>query len=234
MLTPQSIQNKKIIVLVPTHNEGSVLRQSVEPLLQQMPLQVVIIDDGSHQPAVKQVQGLPVVVLRHKVNLGQGAALQTGITYARKANADYVITFDADGQHAASDLPALLQPLLRNEADIVLGSRFINGHSNSVPLFKKGILHAARFINYSFTGILLSDAHNGIRAFNKTALDKISLTENRMAHASEILFLIKKHRLRYKEVPVTVRYTRYARQKGQGGGSAIKILFDLLLHKLFK
>lgn len=221
-------------MLVPTHNEGSVLRQSVEPLLQQMPLQVVIIDDGSHQPAVKQVQGLPVVVLRHKVNLGQGAALQTGITYARKANADYVITFDADGQHAASDLPALLQPLLRNEADIVLGSRFINGHSNSVPLFKKGILHAARFINYSFTGILLSDAHNGIRAFNKTALDKISLTENRMAHASEILFLIKKHRLRYKEVPVTVRYTRYARQKGQGGGSAIKILFDLLLHKLFK
>jgi len=231
---PLHIPGKKILVLVPTHNEGSVLQQTVATLLQQRQLQVVVIDDGSHEPAIDQVQGLPVTVLRHKVNLGQGAALQTGIAYARKTNAEYIITFDADGQHVASDLPALLQPLLHNEADIVLGSRFMAGHCNKVPFLKKGILHTARFIHYLFTGILLSDAHNGIRALNKTALEKISLTENRMAHASEILFLIKKHRLRYKEIAVTVRYTPYARQKGQGGGSAIKILFDLLLHKLFK
>jgi hypothetical protein len=99
---------------------------------------------------------------------------------------------------------------------------------------KKVVLHTARLINYIFSGLLLSDAHNGLRAFNATALQKITITENRMAHASEILFEIKKHKLRFKEVPVTISYTAYSKKKGQSIWDSVRILFDLILHKLFK
>jgi glycosyltransferase involved in cell wall biosynthesis len=183
---------------------------------------------------IKQLHDLPVVLLEHKVNLGQGAALQTGLTYARKLNTDIVITFDADGQHNEEDIKSLIAPIITNVADVVLGSRFLPDNVSRVPLTKRFILQFARIINFLFSGVLLTDAHNGLRALNRTALAKINLTENRMAHASEFLFEIKKHKLRWKEIPVHIRYTEYSIQKGQKTWDSIKVLFDLLLHKLFK
>lgn len=92
----------------------------------------------------------------------------------------------------------------------------------------------ARYVNFLFTGLLLSDAHNGFRALNRKAAELIRIKENRMAHASEILILVKKHKLRLKEVAVEVRYTEYSKAKGQSGWNSIRILFDLLLHKLLR
>ncbi len=222
------------MVVIPVYNEGTVLRQIIESILQKEPVSIIVVDDGSDKPVSQQLTGLPVTVLRHRVNLGQGAALQTGFAWARKKEADIVITFDADGQHDAADIRRLISPLLTNEADIVLGSRFLPGTTAPIPLSKKIILHSARYINYLFSGLLLSDAHNGFRAFNKTALEKINLTENRMAHASEILFQLKKHRLVFKEVAVQIHYTSDSKQKGQRTMDSIKVLFDVVLHKLFK
>jgi glycosyltransferase involved in cell wall biosynthesis len=195
---------------------------------------IIIVDDGSSKPVQQTIAGLSVTLLRHKLNLGQGAALQTGFDYAKKAGFDIVITFDADGQHKVNDLPVLIKPILENKADVVLGSRFLFPNKTNFPFFKKTTLQTARIINFLLSGILLSDAHNGLRALNKTALEKINLTENRMAHASEILFEIKKQKLRYTEVPVNVLYTDYSRQKGQSPRDSIKVLFDVVLHKLFK
>ena len=219
----------KAVVIVPVFNEGPILAQVVKSLLEHA-YTVVVVDDGSAKP----VTGLPVTILRHRVNLGQGAALQTGFAYARNLHPDVVITFDADGQHLVEDIALLLAPLINGEADVALGSRFLPDSATQLPLAKKLVLQLARFINFMLSGVLLSDAHNGLRALNAKALSSITLTENRMAHASEILFEIKKHGLRYKEIPVHIKYTDYSKQKGQSARDSIKVLFDIVLHKLFK
>lgn len=225
---------KKTVVVIPVYNEISVLREVIIPLIEIGVHEIIIVDDGSAVNVVQSINGLPVHFLRHRTNLGQGAALQTGFNYAMRIGADIVITFDGDGQHRAFDIPALVDPILRNEADITIGSRFLAPRQNAIPGKKKIILQFARIINFLLSGMMLSDAHNGLRALNKMALDKITLTENRMAHASEFLFEIKKHKLRFKEVPVHILYTSYAKQTGQSPWESIKILFDLVLHKLFK
>ncbi len=225
--------NKTVAILIPAYNESAVLRKVVEELLAYR-YTIIIIDDGSERPMKDHLKGLPVVVLEHPVNLGQGAALQTGLDYLKKLDPDIVITFDGDGQHDANDIPKLIEPILSNDADVVLGSRFLPEAKSSIPLSKKIVLQIARFVNLILSGVLLSDAHNGLRAFNNSAWKNIRITENRMAHASEILFEIKKHCFRIREVPVNIQYSIYSKKKGQSAWDSIKVLFDLVLHKLFK
>ncbi len=226
-------KSNDLFVIVPTYNEQDIIIQSVVSQLLANKLNVVVVDDGS----TKYVQ-LPgtddkLHLLRHKINLGQGAALQTGTTYALQKQAKFIVHFDADGQHLIEDIPTLIQPLISQHADIVFGSRFLKAGSN-IPIRKKFILHLARYINFIFTGLLLTDAHNGLRALNAVAASQLQITENRMAHASELLFFVKKSKLRLTEVPVHIRYTDYSTKKGQSTWNSIRIFFDLLLHKLFE
>ena len=165
-----------VFIIIPCYNESAVIRQTVEHLL---PLghQIVIVDDGSAQSPWPQLQDLPVHFLRHPVNLGQGAALQTGMDYAQARHARAVIHFDADGQHDANDIPRFLAAL-DDGADVVIGSRFLRPEDvKRIPATKRCILRVARIVNGLFTHVWLSDAHNGFRALNRNALDKIRLTE---------------------------------------------------------
>lgn len=225
--------DKQVFIIIPVFNDTSMIKQVVEELVSLYDYGIIIIDDGSAVPVEPLLRELPVSCLRHRVNLGQGAALKTGIRYALKCDADIVVTFDADGQHAAEDVKELVKPVQSGEVDVALGSRFLH-ENNRIPPARKLVLRIGRFVNFLLGGSLLTDAHNGLRAMSRTALKKISITENRMAHASEILFEIKRHRLSYRELPVTVRYSDYSRKKGQSGTDGIKILFDLVLHKLFR
>lgn len=227
------IDHNKIFIVVPAFNENTIIRQVINELLAHHYM-VVVVDDGSGEPVSLLLNDLPVHILRHPINLGQGAALQTGIEYAISNNADYIITFDADGQHLSSDIESLLQPLINNEADIALGSRFIEGSKHNMPAGRKILVKGARWLNYMLTGLLLTDAHNGLRAMNKKATSSIHITQNGMAHATELLTEIKKKKLRYKEVPVTIRYTDYSKNKGQSAWGSFRIFFDLLLNKIFK
>ncbi len=232
MLDP--IQNKNIYIVVPAFNESVVIKKVVEELIP-YDYTIVVVDDGSAIKMATALNGLPgIQTIRHKVNLGQGAALQTGISYALKKGASYIITFDADGQHSAADIPAMLEPLQQGNVDITLASRFIRKGSHNASRLKQLILKLGRWVNYFFTGLYLSDSHNGLRAMNRHAAEKIELKENRMAHATEILFSIREHKLRYREVPATVLYTAYSKNKGQSVLNSIRIFFDLVLHKLFE
>lgn len=224
---------KKTFIIIPAFNEKAVVRMVLEQILE-FEFPVIVVDDGSSEDIRSEVECLKeVIYLRHKVNLGQGAALQTGIDFALQQGADYLITFDADGQHCAADIPAVLTPLLNDETDVVLASRFlIKGSHNASPL-KQVVLKGGRWINYLFTGLYLSDAHNGFRALNRIAALSIRINENRMAHATEILAQIKKNKLRYKEIASKITYTAYSRQKGQSLLNSLKIFFDLVLQKLF-
>jgi glycosyltransferase involved in cell wall biosynthesis len=192
-----------------------------------------VVDDGSHIDLFPLLKDKPLFFLRHKINLGQGAAIQTGIDFAISRHASYIVTFDADGQHNANDISKMLDALVETNSDIALGSRFIE-KSNSIPARRKVLLQLARYINYLFTGLFLTDAHNGLRVMTKETATKIRMKENRMAHATEILSLIRKEKLKYVEVPVTIYYTEYSRTKGQTATGGFRIFFDLLLNKIFR
>jgi polyprenyl-phospho-N-acetylgalactosaminyl synthase len=226
------VSPSSIFVVIPVYNEGSVIRSVVDKLVQHN-YSIVIVDDGSAQNPFPFVSDAPIYFLRHPVNLGQGAALQTGIEFALAEGAEYIVTFDGDGQHEASDIGKFIDVLAAGKADIVLGSRFMADAAHNMTRRRQATLQIARYINYLFTGLLHSDAHNGLRAMNRRTAEGIRIHENRMAHATEILAQIKHKRLRYTELPVQVYYTDYSRAKGQTVWSSFRILFDLLLAKLF-
>jgi len=224
---------RETFIIIPAFNEKAVISEVVEQLLH-LGSNIVVVDDGSSEDLKTELEKYTQIdYIRHKVNLGQGAALQTGLSFALKKKAEYIITFDADGQHSAEDIPAILAPLLEGQVDIVLASRFLIEGSHNAATSKQVLLKAGRWVNYFFTGLYLSDAHNGLRAMTRKAASTLTITENRMAHATEIIAQIKKHKLRYKEIGAKVTYTNYSRSKGQSSLNSLKIFFDLVLQKLF-
>lgn len=224
----------KIFVVIPAYNEGSVICETVRPLLS-LGYSIVVVDDGSADATYAQACTLPVHVLRHAINQGQGAALQTGVDFALSCGADAIVHFDADGQHPPERLHALLTPILNRQADIALASRFLNReHAREIPRIKKIALKLGILFTGITTGVWLTDTHNGLRAFSRRAAEQIRITEPRMAHASQIIGMIGKAHLRYCEIPAKTRYTSYARQKGQSVFNALNIALDLLLRKVFR
>ena len=190
--------------------------------------QIVVIDDGSVDKTYSLARARGVVVLKHIINRGQGAALQTGNEYALAKGADIIVHFDADGQFVAEEIKDLIKPLLNDEYDLVLGSRFLEKLSK-LPKFKKYlILPIARIINIIFLNVNLTDPQNGLRALSARTARQIIISQDGMAHCSEILAQAVRLNLRIKEIPSTVIYYNFG-QKFNGG---VKILKDLFFSRL--
>jgi len=221
-----------IWVVCPAYNESSAI-VSVLTRLRQAGHDVVVVDDGSSDDTRQLASTLATAVVSHPVNLGQGAALKTGIDFALEQGADVIVTFDTDGQHRPSDIPRLLDALVRNEADFALGSRFLSEPLN-MPRMRRILLWGATLFTVVTTGLHLTDTHNGLRAMTRRGAQALRLRQNRMAHASELLAEIARSRLRYVEVPVTIDYTTYSLAKGQRTGDFVLILLDLLAGKLYR
>lgn len=223
-----------VFLIIPCYNEGGVLGRTLDEL-RSYPFSIVVVDDGSSEPVRRYLDHRPVVHLRHLSNLGQGAALQTGTQYALRRGAECIVHFDADGQHDPALIRRLIEPIGRGECDVVLGSRFLDVRDSAlVPGVKKVVLKVGVLVSWLFSGLWLTDTHNGFRALSRIAAQRITLTENGFAHATEILELIRKAKLRYKEVPVSIRYTEYSQAKGQSVFNSINIIVDLILRKLSK
>jgi glycosyltransferase involved in cell wall biosynthesis len=227
-----SISPKSIWVVVAAFNEGAVIGPIISDLLRRS-YRVVVVDDGSHDSTGEIALSVGATLVTHPVNLGQGAALQTGIKFALQQNASYVVTFDADGQHRSSDIVRLLDALVEHDAAYALGSRFL-GSSRGMPFRRRLLLQAAVWLTRAMTGLHLTDTHNGLRAMTTEGARRISLRQNRMAHASELLEQIATSGLRYVEVPVTIDYTSYSLAKGQRLSDSLAILFDLSAQKLHR
>lgn len=228
---PECVQSQ-VFVVIPTYNEGRVLASTVCGL---MPYgySIVIVDDGSSDGTADILKGLPVHYLRHPVNLGQGAALQTGMDYALTQGAQYLIHFDADGQHPPDRIADLLAPLRHGECDVTTGSRFLDAKNRKlIPPARRILLRGAVAISGMLTNVWLSDAHNGFRALSRAAAMKIRFHENGFAHATEFLDEIRRAKLRLREVSVAIRYTDYSRAKGQAASNSLNILIDVLLRKV--
>lgn len=225
-------ENSDVYVVVPMLNEEAVIADVVSDLRESFS-HVICVDDGSHDGSAAVAGAAGAVVIRHPDNLGQGAAIQTGISFAlRDPGMRYVITFDGDGQHRPSDAVGILETARSSGVDVVLGSRFLSPEVGSMPARRRLLLRGAIAFTRLTTRLKLTDAHNGLRAFNRRAATRVQVTLNGMAHASEILQQIASNGLSYQEHPITVEYTAYSRAKGQSNINAVNIVFDLLAARL--
>jgi len=217
---------------VPAYNEGPALASALGPLCRRY-REVVVVDDGSSDETAEIAARFPVHLLRHAINLGQGAALQTGLEYALDCGSSLLVTFDADGQHGVQDVEALVAPIRAGQADVVLGSRFL-GSARGLPWGRRMVLKGGVLFTRIVSHLNVTDTHNGLRAFSRRAAACISIHQNRMAHASEILDLIHREGLRYCEVPVSIHYDRRTLDKGQSSWSAVKIACQFLLGRILR
>jgi len=228
---PESMR-RRLFIVIAAYNESGAIAEVVRELRTGYP-NVVVVDDGSTDDTWQHAQAAGAIVLRHLVNRGQGAALQTGITYALTAGAEVIATFDADGQHSPDDLPALVRPIFASEVDICLGSRFL-GQVSAMPLHRRWMLHGAVAFTRLTSGLRLSDTHNGLRAFSRRAAQHFDIQLDRMAHASELIDQVRSSALPYREIPVHIRYTRYSLAKGQRSSAALRVALEYLIGRLLR
>ena len=224
--------NDDVWLVIPLYNEETVIEDVVRQARMTFP-NVCCVDDGSSDGSVAAAQRGGAVVVSHPVNLGQGAALQTGFEYVRSdPQMAYAVTYDADGQHQVADVSAMVARAREADLDMVLGSRFLEGQIEAGALKRLILRMATAFTNF-MTGTKLTDAHNGLRVLSRPVVERLDIRQNRMAHASEIVALfgsmtIDGRPLRYEEMPVHILYTEYSKAKGQSVWNSVNILAELL------
>ncbi len=218
-------------LIVPCYNEATVIRGVLENALETFP-NIVAVNDGSRDHSATEIHAAGAHLVNHPVNLGQGAAIQTGIEYARsQSGADYFVTFDADGQHQVKDVVAMVRRLRAEPVDIIVGTRFGRPKSeeDQVPLIKRIVLKTVVALSAKTRRLGLTDAHNGLRAFNRKVAMETNLRMNGMSHASEFVNLMDELDWRVAEQPVDILYTEYSMSKGQSLFNGVNILSDSLI-----
>ena len=216
-------------IVIPAFNEASVIGDVVADVRSVFG-NVVCVDDGSRDDTGDRAHRAGAHVVRHPVNLGQGAAIQTGVEYARsRPGATVFATFDADGQHRVKDVVRMIDRLTAEDLDIVIGTRFGDRTPERMPTLKRLLLPVVAKLSPASRKLGLTDAHNGLRVFDRTVADGLNLTMNGMAHASEFVALIVENQWRVAEEPVEILYTDYSMSKGQSLVNGVNIVFDGLL-----
>lgn len=218
-------------LIIPCYNEGSVIGEVISSARTTFP-NIVAVNDGSGDNSPTAIHQAGAHLINHPVNLGQGAGIQTGVEYARaQPGAQYFVTFDADGQHQVKDVVKMVSRLRQEPLDIIVGTRFggSNSHASQVPWIKRLVLKTVVALSPTTRKLGLTDAHNGLRVFNKKVADQLDLRMNGMSHASEIVSAILTHGWRVSEEPVDILYTEYSMTKGQSLINGVNILADSLL-----
>jgi len=226
------VHSPTVWIVMPAYNEAERIEQTLQ-LLTERGWNVVLVDDGSVDDTASVAARYPIWVLRHPINCGQGAALKTGINFALERGAEVIVTFDSDGQHEVQEIPQMIAPVLSGDADVALGSRFL-GEARDMPWTRRLTLKLAILFTRLTSGLMLTDAHNGFRAFSSGACQRIRIQQPRMAHASEILEAIARLNLRFVEVPVTITYRAETLDKGQSSLGALRITGHLLAGRIWK
>ena len=230
--TKEARTDTELWIVVPAYNEEPQIATTIGLLGNHLP-RVVVVDDGSTDRTAREAKRAGAFVVQHAINLGQGAALLTGIKLALLKGAGDIVTFDADGQHEPGDIDVLLRVQRSSDADVVIGSRFL-GSTSGMPASRRLLLRAATVYTRLTTGLALTDAHNGLRLLSRKAAERLRLRQDRMAHASEILEWLGQSELKVVEAPVRIRYTSYSLAKGQDFFSSFNIIWDLWSSRLHR
>lgn len=225
------MNTSQIFIVIAAYNEGKSIKNVVLELKSAGFSHIIVVDDGSRDDTSIVARKAGAIVLRHVINRGQGASLKTGIEYALRCGAQYIVTFDADGQHRVEDLPAMLKPVIAKECDVTLGSRFLR--KANIPFTRRLTLKIAILVVWLFYGVKMTDAHNGFRVFSRKAAQMIEITSDRMEHASQIVEEIHKKKLSYKEIPVIIRYTEYSLAHGEASfWGGVRVFWKMIIRKI--
>lgn len=226
--TPDT-DHSDVWIIIPAFNEASVIADVIADV-RSVFKHVVCVDDGSPDDTGKFALTAGAHVVRHPVNLGQGAAIQTGVEYARRQpGAAIFATFDADGQHRVKDVVRMIDRLVTEDLDIVVGTRFGGHVPDQMPRLRRLLFPIIAKLSPTSRQLGLTDAHNGLRVFNKTVADGLNLVMNGMSHASEFIAVVVENRWRIAEEPVEILYTDYSMSKGQPLINGVNIVVDGLL-----
>ena len=223
----------KVYIVMPAFNEAKRMGSVLSDLKKAGYKNIIVVDDGSTDDTINIAKKRGVYVLSHVLNRGQGASLQTGIDFALSKGADIIVTYDADGQFVIKEIISVIEPIIKNEADIVLGSRFL-GAAKNIPLSKKIVLKIGVVVVFILYGIKITDSQCGFRALSRRAAEKIYLSYDRMEHAAEFFLEIMRNNLKYKEVPVTVIYDEYSLRKGQDWSKSFELGMKMLIKKFVR
>ncbi len=221
-----------IYIVIPAFKEATVIGAVIAGVLKKYK-NIIVIDDCSPDETAAIARQAGAIVLSHPINLGQGAALATGIKYALGRGAEYIVTFDADGQHRVEDIEVLLRKQLETNAEMVIGSRFL-GSAEGMPPLRRFVLKMAVHYTRLTSGVSMTDAHNGFRLLTRSAAQRLRIRQNRMSHASEIIDQIRSKQISLAEAPITVLYTEYSLQKGQRLSNAFNIIWETILARMQK
>jgi glycosyltransferase involved in cell wall biosynthesis len=228
------VSNSLILFVIPAFNEGQVIYQTIKPIIN-AGYKVVCVDDGSTDDSAELASKAGAYVVKHMINSGQGASIQTGFQFIMQspekfADAEYVVTFDADGQHSLSDLAGFILAMEKDpDLDIVLGSRFVSTNFMGSRL-KFYLLKLMAYISEYTLGVKLTDRHNGYRVIRKSKLGLFYIKSPGYEHADEFIYLISKNNLKYQEVATHIHYTEYSLSKGQPLINGVKMLFDRVIN----
>lgn len=225
----------KVLVIVPAFNEERTIGAVLNDLKKHGFDNILVVDDGSADGTAIIAQGLKIPTICHVINRGLGAALGTGFAYAKEKKYECLVTFDSDGQHRACDLKNLLAPIISDQTDVVIGSRLLK-RSKEMPPDRLVINYLSNIFTFFLYGVWSTDTQSGLRAFNKKALNCITIKTDRMEVSSELLKEVKKNHLRFQEIPIKPIYTQYSRTKGQdqkGNLNSINVAMKMFL-RLFR
>lgn len=223
----------KTVIVIAAYNEEKVIGSVIKDLRKEGYKNIVVVNDGSKDNTGDVAKKSGVIVLEHIINRGQGAALKTGTNYALRLGAEIIVHFDADGQMRAKDIKKIITPISNRKVDVTLGSRFL-GKAENIDVAKKVVLKLARLVVFVLYGLWLTDSQIGFRALSKKAAEKIEITSDKMEHAGEILGEIKKKKLKYKEIPVTIKYTDYSKAKGQSWTKSFELGLRMIIRNILK
>jgi glycosyltransferase involved in cell wall biosynthesis len=226
--------NNLAVFVIPAFNEAEVILETILPIVT-AGHKVVCVDDASSDATGDVAVKAGAIVVRHMINAGQGASLQTGFDFInQKANCfqgiEHIVTFDADGQHSLSDVQRFLEAFEKQpDLDIVLGSRFLSLEFKGSGS-KRFVLKLMAYISKYTMGVKLTDRHNGFRMIKKSRLNDFRLKSPGYEHADEFLHIISQKKLKYTEVATDINYTDYSVAKGQPIINGFKILFDRFIN----
>ena len=219
-------------IVLPAYNEETVIKDVIREIQAAGYRNIIVVDDGSHDQTFEKAKEMDVIALRHPINRGKGAATKTGIEAAKLLGAGIIVTMDSDGQHNPADIARLIEPIQKNHCAVVLGTRLKN--PKGMPWYKIIANHIGNAITWYFYGLYVSDSQSGFRAYSRHASELINTKTDRYEYDSEVIREIYLYKLKYREVPIEVRYTEYSMGKIQKQGfinglkTFYKIIFNLV------
>ncbi|MDO9231851.1 MAG: glycosyltransferase family 2 protein [bacterium] len=219
----------KTYIVIPAYNEGKIIQEVIIDIQKAGYQNIILVDDGSADDTFSKAQEiLDNLVFRHKINRGKGAATKTGIEAAKILGANIIVTLDGDGQHAPADIAKLTAPIEFDSFDVVLGTRLLN--PKGMPRYKILANKIGNFFTWCLYGLWVTDSQSGFRAYSRHAAEVINTQSDRYEYDSEVIREIRKYKLKFKEVPITVRYTQYSMGKVQKQSflTGLKTLYKMI------